>query len=60
MEFFSHNHLGMGEVVYLWNQVVSVLVGTYYEELRDMELDFLNYSELKERFENFESLCSFN
>lgn len=56
---FKQNHLGMGEVVYLWNQVVSVLAGSYYEELRDMELDFLNYSELKERFENFESLCSF-
>ncbi|UKS26912.1 response regulator [Paenibacillus sp. HWE-109] len=57
--FFTLHHLGMGEVVYLWNQVVSSLVGTYYEELKDMELDFLNYSELKERFENFESLCSF-
>ncbi|MCC3371981.1 response regulator [Cohnella sp. REN36] len=57
--FFKHHHLGMGEVVYLWNQVVSVLLGTFYEELRDMELDFLNYAELKERFENFDSLCSF-
>lgn len=57
--FFSFHYLGMGEVVYLWNQVVSSLVGTYYEELKDMELDFLNYAELKERFENFESLCSF-
>ncbi|MFH5182349.1 response regulator [Paenibacillus sp. TAB 01] len=57
--FFSSYHLGMGEVVYVWNQVVSTLVGTYYEELKDMELDFLNYSELKERFENFDSLCSF-
>lgn len=59
MKFFKQNDFGMGEVVYLWNQTVSVLVGTYYEELRYMELDFLNYSELKERFENFESLCSF-
>lgn len=59
VNFFRQNHLGMGEVVNLWNQVVSVLVGTFYEELKDMELDFLNYSELKERFENFESLCSF-
>ncbi|AIQ67580.1 hypothetical protein PGRAT_07955 [Paenibacillus graminis] len=24
-----------------------------------MELEFLNYSEIKERFEHFESLCSF-
>lgn len=59
MYFFKRNNLGMGEVVYLWNQFVSALFSTYYEELRFMELDFLNYSELKERFENFESLCSF-
>jgi two-component system response regulator YesN len=59
MDFFHQHHLGMGEVVYLWNQVVSSLVGSYYEELKDMELDFLNYAELRERFENFESLCSF-
>ncbi|MDR6551748.1 response regulator [Paenibacillus qinlingensis] len=59
MLYFKQNNLGMGEVVYLWNQVVSSLVGSYYEELQDMELDFLNYSELKERFETFESLCSF-
>ncbi|GIP26280.1 DNA-binding response regulator [Paenibacillus sp. J23TS9] len=57
--FFKHNQLGMGELVHLWNQVVSLLASTYYEELKYMELDFLNYSELKERFENFESLCSF-
>ncbi|SFE53108.1 Two-component response regulator, YesN/AraC family, consists of REC and AraC-type DNA-binding domains [Paenibacillus catalpae] len=56
---FSKNNAGMGEVVYLWNQVVSVLLASFYEELKDMELGFLNYSELKERFENFESLCSF-
>lgn len=57
--FFRHHNLGMGEVVYLWNQVVSVLLGTFYEELKDMELDFLNYAELKERFEDFDSLGSF-
>jgi two-component system response regulator YesN len=56
---FSKNNAGMGEVVYLWNQVVGVLFASFYEELKDMELGFLNYSELKERFENFESLCDF-
>ncbi|MGO4106916.1 response regulator transcription factor [Paenibacillus sp. YAF4_2] len=56
---FSKNNAGMGEVVYLWNQVVGVLLASFYEELKDMELGFLNYSELKERFENFESLCGF-
>lgn len=57
--YFRDHRLGMNEVVYLWNQSVSLLLGSYYEELKDMELEFLNYSEIKERFENFESLCSF-
>lgn len=57
--YFKKHRLGMDEVVYLWNQSVSLLVGSYYEEVKDMELEFLNYSEIKERFENFESLCSF-
>ncbi|MRN52138.1 response regulator transcription factor [Paenibacillus monticola] len=58
-EYFRDHHLGMCEVVYLWNQAVGILVNAYSEELKDMELEFLNYSEIKERFENFESLCSF-
>ncbi|MBD2871706.1 response regulator transcription factor [Paenibacillus arenilitoris] len=57
--YFNHNRLGMGEVVFFWNQAVSALVGSYYEQLKDMDLEFLNYAELKERFENFDSLCSF-
>lgn len=56
---FSEKDAGMGEVVFLWNQVISVLLASFYEELKDMELGFLNYSELKDRFENFESLCDF-
>ncbi len=57
--YFRNHHLGMGEVVYLWNQAVGMLINAYAEELRDMELEFLNYSEIKERFEDFASLCSF-
>ncbi|MEC0167100.1 response regulator transcription factor [Paenibacillus graminis] len=57
--YFRNHHLGMGEVVYLWNQSVGMLINAYAEELRDMELEFLNYSEIKERFEDFASLCSF-
>ncbi|WP_339256795.1 response regulator [Paenibacillus sp. FSL P2-0136] len=58
-EYFRLHELGMIEVVYLWNQAVGLLTSAYSEELRDMELEFLNYAELKERFENLESLCSF-
>lgn len=57
--YFRDHHLGMSEVVYLWNQAVGILIKAYSEELKDMELEFLNYSEIKERFEHFESLCSF-
>ncbi|OZB92244.1 response regulator [Paenibacillus sp. XY044] len=57
--YFRDFHLGMTEVVYLWNQAVGILINAYSEELKDMELEFLNYSEIKERFEHFESLCSF-
>ncbi|KWX70262.1 AraC family transcriptional regulator [Paenibacillus riograndensis] len=58
-EYFRDHHLGMAEVVYLWNQAAGILINAYSEELKDMELEFLNYSEIKERFEHFESLCSF-
>lgn len=58
-EYFRDHQLGMSEVVYFWNQAVGILINTYSEELKDMELEFLNYSEIKERFERFESLCSF-
>ncbi|ACT00422.1 response regulator transcription factor [Paenibacillus sp. JDR-2] len=57
--YFKDQHLGMSEVVYLWNQAVGILINAYAEELKDMEMEFLNYSEIKERFEHFESLCSF-
>ncbi|MDI4646377.1 response regulator [Cohnella hashimotonis] len=57
--YFKDRQLGMSEVVYLWNQAVGILINAYAEELKDMELDFLNYAEIKERFQHFESLCSF-
>ncbi|MFS0723658.1 response regulator [Paenibacillus sp. 1P07SE] len=57
--YFRQQDLGMGEAVFLWNQTVGVLMGTYAEALKDMELEFLNYVELQERFEHFESLCGF-
>ncbi|MFS0855925.1 response regulator transcription factor [Paenibacillus taichungensis] len=57
--YFKEQKLGMSEVVYLWNQAVGILINAYAEELKDMEMEFLNYSEIKERFEHFESLCSF-
>lgn len=57
--YFKDRQLGMSEVVYLWNQAVGILINACAEQLKDMELDFLNYAEIKERFEHFESLCSF-
>lgn len=57
--YFREQRLGMGEVVYLWNQAVGILINAYSEELKDMELEFLNFTEIQERFEHFESMCSF-
>lgn len=58
-EAFFQYSLGMAEVVYLWNQIVGILINNYYEEAQYMELEFLNYSELKERFKDLDSLLYF-
>ncbi|WP_438444146.1 response regulator transcription factor [Gorillibacterium sp. sgz5001074] len=58
-EYFREHHLGMSEVVYLWNQAVGILINVDSLEWKDMDLEFLNHTEIKERFEDFESLCSF-
>ncbi|MFB9330887.1 response regulator [Paenibacillus aurantiacus] len=58
-DYFRDHRLGMCEVVHLWNQAVGILTNAYAMELKDMELEFLNYAEIKDRFEHFESLCSF-
>lgn len=58
-DYFRLHRLGMSEAVYLWNQAVGLLTNAYSAELKDMELEFLNYAELKERFENLESLGSY-
>ncbi|MFC4102662.1 response regulator [Paenibacillus xanthanilyticus] len=57
--YFRDHRLGMCEVVYLWNQAVGILTNAYAMELQDMELEFLNYAEIQDRFECFESLCGF-
>ncbi len=59
LDYFAEHRLGMGEVVYLWNQAVGIVTNVYSEELKELELEFLNFTEIKERFEHFESLCSF-
>ncbi|SFJ33849.1 Two-component response regulator, YesN/AraC family, consists of REC and AraC-type DNA-binding domains [Paenibacillus sp. UNC496MF] len=57
--YFEVHRLGMSEVVCLWNQAVGILINAYAGEWKDMELEFLNYAEIKERFEHFASLCGF-
>ncbi len=56
---FIVNQLGMTEVVYLWNQIISPIINNYIEEDCCSGLEYLNYSELSHRFADFESLCSF-
>lgn len=56
---FELNCLGMVEAVYLWNQVIGCIIANNGGEESSVGLEFLNYSELKDRFEDFDSLCKF-
>jgi YesN/AraC family two-component response regulator len=58
-ETFKNNKLGMAEAVFLWNQAISIVNKSQDGENRDIGLEYLNYQELKDRFKDFESLCSF-
>ncbi len=56
---FGDNKLGMNEAVYLWNQVIGIIINHYQNE-EDVEgLEYLNYSELCDRFQNLVSMTSF-
>lgn len=57
MEFKASSY-GMMEAVYLWNQIVGTLA-MYFDEDCCTVLEYLNYSELHDRFESFDSLCKF-
>lgn len=58
-EKFTVNSLGMAEVVHLWNQVISTVIKYYNEEECCSGLEYLNYSEISDRFKDFDSLYSF-
>ena len=56
---FGDNKLGMSEAVYLWNQVIGIIINHYRNE-EDVEgLEYLNHSELCDRFQNLVSMTSF-
>lgn len=56
---FTVNSLGMTEVVHLWNKVISTVINYYSEEECCSGLEYLNYSEIRDRFKDFDSLYSF-
>lgn len=58
-ELFTVHGLGMAEVIYLWNQIVSIINNKFEYKSTYLNLEFLSYSELCTRFKDFESLCSY-
>ena len=55
-DFFRANHLGIEDAVFLWNEI-----GIHTSEASDnsnrlMDFEFLDYSEMKEKFMNLEML----
>ncbi len=56
-ELFLVEGLGMVEVIYLWNQIVSIMNRNFEDKSTYLNLEFLSYSELYTRFKDFESLC---
>lgn len=56
---FAVDSLGMAEVVHLWNQIIGTVIKYYSEEECCSGLEYLNYSEISDRFQDFDSLYSF-
>lgn len=58
-ELFVEEGLGMAEVIYLWNHIVSIMNNNFEDKSTYLNLEFLSYSELNTRFKDFESLCGY-
>ncbi|EMS69396.1 response regulator transcription factor [Ruminiclostridium cellobioparum] len=58
-ELFVVQGLGMSEVIYFWNQIVSIMDNKFEDKSTYFNLEFLNYSELCTRFKDFKSLCGY-
>jgi YesN/AraC family two-component response regulator len=56
---FAAREWGMNEAVHFWNQAIGILIGNYKEEEQLEGLEYLNYLELCDRFQNLEAMLGF-
>ncbi|WP_165452756.1 response regulator transcription factor [Paenibacillus thalictri] len=54
--FFSTNHLGIEDAVFLWNEMVMQMSKDGDNNSRLLDFEFLEYSEMKEKFINLEAM----
>jgi two-component system response regulator YesN len=57
--FFSANQLGIEDAVFLWNEIVMLTLKESENSSRLLDFEFLDYSEMKEKFMNLESLSEY-
>jgi two-component system response regulator YesN len=57
--FFIANHLGIEDAVLLWNEMVMHTSGNSENDSRLMDLELLDYMEIKEKFMNLETLSEY-
>lgn len=55
-DFFTVNQLGIEDAVFLWNEIVMYTTKDNERDSRIMDFEFLDYSEMKEKFMNLEML----
>ncbi|WP_438347978.1 response regulator transcription factor [Paenibacillus sp. FA6] len=58
-DFFTVNQLGIEDAVSLWNEIVMHTSKDNESSSRMMDFEFLDYSEMKEKFMNLEMLCEY-
>jgi two-component system, response regulator YesN len=58
-ELFISNQLGMDEVVYFWNQVVTYVTETYKDRSSAYDLEYMNCTLLLEKFSNLKAVAEY-
>ena len=53
------NEMFINDIVYFWNQMVAHLNENLSDELQKIDLEFLEYENIIDRFEDIESLCQY-
>ncbi|MEC0111196.1 response regulator [Paenibacillus taichungensis] len=59
LDFFTEYHLGIEDAVFLWNEIVLHTSKGNENSSRIIDFEFLDYSEMKEKFMNLEMLAEY-